>query len=581
MLSAVATSFSEYLGESLQSIFGTSDGFTFFSRLLFPILACVIVYRCVRSLLGEKSEPELWGYLYIKGIGKLPVQHWENTIGRSKSCDIVVDFPTVSRTHATLMREDDGKWYVTNLDSRGGVKVSGKEIKKRTRLANGATVSFGGINAEFVTISRIEARRQRTPVNSSLRPLNTVLLLTFFQLMTAVQLMITTDDWQSVAICFGALIVLTWGYYLLMKSIMRTGIELELLALFLSTLGMAVSAVASPAELYKQLVALLAGFGLFAGLGWYLRDLHRATSIRLYMYIAAAVLLLANLIFGTVTSGARNWIYIGSLSIQPSELVKVAFVFVGGATLDRLLTKQNLIYFIAFSGFCIVILCLLGDFGTASIFFVAFLVIAYMRSGDLATLSLICAAVAFGAALVFKFMPYILRRFAVWGHVWEDAHAQGFQQTRTMSAAASGGLFGTGPGNGWLSSIVAADTDLVFGVLCEEWGLIIALLAVASIAALAVFTVKNAGCARSSYYTITSCAAMSILVFQTILNVLGSVDILPLTGVTFPLVSNGGSSLISCWGLLAFVKASDTRRFASFANSDPNRFRVRITEEAR
>ena len=171
----------------------------------------------------------------------------------------------------------------------------------------------------------------------------------------------------------------------------------------------------------------------------------------------------------------------------------------------------------------------------------------------------------FGGLVLVTIKPYILRRFAAWGHVWEQASDGGFQQTRTMSAAASGGLIGVGPGEGWLHRVSAADTDLVFGMLCEEWGLIIALLSVACIAALAVFAVRSCRAGRSSFYTIAACAATSLLVFQTTLNVLGSVDILPLTGVTFPFVSNGGSSMLSAWGLLAFLKAADTRSNASFA----------------
>ena len=84
---------------------------------------------------------------------------------------------------------------------------------------------------------------------------------------------------------------------------------------------------------------------------------------------------------------------------------------------------------------------------------------------------------------------------------------------------------------------------------------------------------------RSSFYTIAACAAGSLLVFQTCLNVFGSVDLLPLTGVTFPFVSNGGSAMMSAWGLLAFLKATDTRENASFAiRREPQR---RLTAEAR
>ena len=250
-------------------------------------------------------------------------------------------------------------------------------------------------------------------------------------------------------------------------------------------------------------------------------------------------------------------------------------MFIGAATLDILLTKKNLAYFIGFSGVCIGSLALMGDFGTAAIFFVAFVVIAFMRSGDFSTIALICATVVFGVMLVLKFKPYVARRFAIWGHAWDDPYNLGYQQTRTMSASASGGLAGVGIGSGWLRRVVAADTDLVFGVVCEEWGLLIALIAVVCICALAAFTIKSAANGRSSFYMIAACAAVSMMVFQTILNTLGSVDVLPLTGVTFPFVSNGGSSMLSSWGLLAFVKAADTRRNASFAAARES-FKVRI-----
>ena len=217
------------------------------------------------------------------------------------------------------------------------------------------------------------------------------------------------------------------------------------------------------------------------------------------------------------------------------------------------------------AGVCIGLLGLMSDFGTAAIFFVTFLVIAYLRSGDAATLALICGGAAFGAGIIVQFKPYILSRFAAWGHAWEAASGSGYQQTRTMSAAASGGLFGMGAGNGWLERIPAGDTDLVFGMLCEEWGLVIALLAVACILTLAWFAVRASRTGRSSFYTIAACAAGSLLVFQTSLNVFGSVDLLPLTGVTFPFVSNGGSAMLSAWGLLAYLKAMDTRADASFA----------------
>ena len=94
---------------------------------------------------------------------------------------------------------------------------------------------------------------------------------------------------------------------------------------------------------------------------------------------------------------------------------------------------------------------------------------------------------------------------------------------------------------------------------------------VLAVICLAAFVVRSASVGRSSFYTIGACAAAAILMIQTVLNVFGTVDLLPLTGVTFPFVSNGGSSMIACWGLMAFIKAADTRQNASVAVRLPGR----------
>ena len=214
---------------------------------------------------------------------------------------------------------------------------------------------------------------------------------------------------------------------------------------------------------------------------------------------------------------------------------------------------------------CVGALALMGDFGTALVFFVCFLVISFMRSGSFATLFLAIGGAASAAMLVLTVKPYVAQRFATWGHAWDDPLNTGFQQVRTMSAAAAGGLFGRGAGAGWLKNVFAANTDMVFGVVCEELGLIVGLCCVLSLLLLAVFSVRSASAGRSSYYVIASCATVTIFMAQLALNVFGSLDLLPFTGVTFPFVSKGGSSLISCWGMLAFIKAGDTRSGGSFA----------------
>ena len=295
--------------------------------------------------------------------------------------------------------------------------------------------------------------------------------------------------------------------------------------------------------------------------------------------VAGIGLLAFNLLFGVEKFGARNWIQLGGVSFQPSELVKLAFILAGAATLDRLFAKRNLIFTVLFSAYCVGCLALMSDFGTALVFFVAFLCIAFLRTGDLASIVMMTAAAAFAGGLVLHFKPYVAQRFTVWRHAWEFTQTTGYQQSRTMSAIASGGLFGTGPQDGWLKHLGAANTDLVFGVVGEEFGLLPALCMAAVPVIFVVFTVRAAANARSAFYTIASSAAAAMLITQTLLNVLGSVDLLPLTGVTFPFVSNGGSAMMSAWGLLAYLKATDTRENASFAiRRGPQR---QITAEAR
>ncbi|HIZ16805.1 MAG TPA: FtsW/RodA/SpoVE family cell cycle protein, partial [Firmicutes bacterium] len=113
------------------------------------------------------------------------------------------------------------------------------------------------------------------------------------------------------------------------------------------------------------------------------------------------------------------------------------------------------------------------------------------------------------------------------------------------------------------------DTDLIFGLLCEELGIIIGLCIAACYILLLWGAIRASKNARSSYYSIAACATAGLLIFQAALNIFGSTDVLPLTGVTLPFVSNGGSSMMSCWGILAFITAVlNNRSIKDFKNKE-------------
>ena len=558
--------------------------FTTLVRFLFPILALMILIRTIHSLLTVPCLPEVWAYLTLPNGAQEPLTHWENILGRGGNSDVILNYPVVSRQHAALIRREDDTWTAYDLGSKGGVTVNGRAVADSAPVQYGDVIGLGGVETVLLPLSPEEKaqRRQRRRAYRPGSPWLGLILLTVFQVLTAVQLTISEGAGATAVIPLTFLLLtgVMWLYFLVLRACRQVGFEMETIAFFLSTLSLAVTASSNTGALLKQFLCVAMGLAGFLVLGIFLRDLDRAKKIRWLMAGAAMALAAVTLLPGVPTQyGAANWLTIAGVSVQPSELAKICYIFAGAATLERLFHKRNLGLFILLTGVCLGCLALMSDFGTAAIFFVTFLVIAYLRSGDFATLSLICGGAVFGAGIILKFKPYILSRFASWGHAWEAASTTGYQQTRTMSAAASGGLFGMGGGEGWLHNVAAADTDLVFGMLCEEWGLLIAVLAVGSIITLAVFAVRACRAGRSSFYIIAACAAGSLLVFQTCLNVFGSVDLLPLTGVTFPFVSNGGSAMMSAWGLLAYLKATDTRENASFAiRRGAHR---RLTEEAR
>lgn len=540
-----------------------------FLRYAIPVLGLLILLRCALPLMTFRREPEIWGWLNMPGGEQVPITHWETVIGRSKSCDVTVALSTVSRNHAVLTRYDDGSWTISDAGSRGGTWVNDRQVEI-CALSPTDRISIGGVEMQLQPITQKQEVRQaelRTKAASGWDSVTNLMLLTIFQCLMLLGYLLngSREDFVSILQGFGGIVLCQWLLYIFYCVIKRKSFEVETLAFFLCTIGMAALATVDPGETVKQLCAMILGVVMFLVIGWFLRDLERAKAFRYWAVAAGIGFLAITLVFGTEYYGAKNWLIIGSLSLQPSELSKVCFVFAGTSTMDRIMHKRNLILFIGYSIVICGCLALMNDFGTALIFFCAFLVIAYLRSGSVGTIALAITALGFAGVLALQIAPHALQRFSTWRHVWEDPLNSGYQQTRALMCIAAGGLFGLGPEEGLLQYVFAADSDIVFATISEEWGLLLAVMAVLSIVVFALFAMRTTRVARSCFYSIGACTAASVLVIQTILNCLGTVDVLPFTGVTFPFVSNGGTSMIGAWGLLAFIKAADTRQNASFA----------------
>lgn len=551
----------EFLGTTLTVVL-------FVLRVLIPLLSAVVLWRCFVSLRrGRRREDPVILLEEMVTHVKIPVLYWENSIGRSRSCDVVLPDHTASRDHAVLMRRESG-WLITDTNSKSGTFVNGTRAQPTLPVIPGDVIAMGSTAVMLQRANEGDFKKKRALFQWNRKipsPMGLMFTVFLIQIFLVAQLCFGgTAFVYEPLIPFGALALLEWGlYFYSMRVLHRVSFELETIGFLLSGIGVMLLAGADLKLAYTQLVAMAGGIVLFSILIPFMGNLDRVAKWRFAIGLAAVALFAVNLAFGIAAHGAKNWISIGPVTIQPSEFIKIAFVFAGASTLDRLQTTQNLTEFLVFSGICIGSLFLMRDFGTASIFFVTFLLISFMRSGSLRTVVLACSAAVLGAFMILKFKPYIADRFAVWRHVWEFSDGTGYQQTRVLSYAASGGLFGAGMGEGHLKNVFAGTSDLVFGMICEELGLVLAVVVVLCILMFSIYTKLDATRSRSTFYSIAACSAAGMLLFQTALNIFGATDVLPLTGVTLPFISAGGSSMISVWGLLAFMKASDERTYAA------------------
>lgn len=555
----------------LQSIY------LFLVRFIFIFLCALIVIHIKRRIFESKGKNDILAVLDIEnGTIRLPITSYETTIGRSKACDVVIPLPTISRQHAVLSMNEQGYWRIADTGSRGGIYVNDQELTPETKIGIHDKITMSGMSMMLKHPSTLDPKEASDMRKSQKMWITRMyqkffgpfqkegsiprifVCLNIFQILACIQLMFSTDP-KYYAVLIGSFVfvaVLPWIYMPIGAKLGITDMTAEALAFFLTTLGICTTASVLPSSLIKQDIAIVLGMVIFCVMCVVLRYLNHIMKMRKYAMILSLVILAVNIVIGSTINGQKNWIRLGGITIQPSEFVKILFVFASAATLEWLLTTKNLTLLTVYSVACIGFLVLMGDFGTALIFFFGYLVLIFMTSGDVRAIVLSCVSAGMGAMIVLRFKPYITNRFGAWRHVWEHVHDTGFQQTRALMAVASGGLLGMGAGNGTLKKVFAADTDIVFGVLVEEWGLIIAFLAILCYIFLLVAAIRSNKTARSSYYVIAACGAASMLLFQTALNIFGTTDILPLTGVTLPFISNGGSSMAASWGMLSFITAA-------------------------
>ncbi len=525
------------------------------SRWLLPLLSLAMVLLWIKGYRAFKPVKKTLARFVTREGEPTAVTVAEALIGCKKHCDVMVDDPSVEKKHALLYQQDEA-WLLSPL--QGEVFLNEKPLTKTAPVLDGDLVAFG--EREFV----FECNGLESECVSSHSPRQGGWLtacLTLFQLLLGGQLCLRFASSLSpyLPLCFGLLIAGQWGYFLIKKALGNAKMLWEVPVLYLATLGVAVCACSAPENLPKQLLCGVAGVAGSVVLTLLLK--HPKLCFHLRFPIAGLCLgvLWFTVLFGTRIFGSVNWLSVGGISFQPSEFAKIAFVTVGACTLPVVAKKPlNRWFFMAFAGAVMGALVCMVDFGAIAIFFVTMIVLLCMRLTDWKLVTGICLCAVGAGATALLLFPHIATRFSAWLHVWELAGTSGYQQTRTLIAIASGGLLGVGGGNGTLLSVSAADTDLVFGVLCEEYGQIVGLCAALCFVAFTFMALRLAKTAKTAFAAMGVCAVSAMMLFQTALNLFGSTDILPLTGVTMMFVSRGGTSLTAAFLLTAFFAAAQT-----------------------
>lgn len=285
---------------------------------------------------------------------------------------------------------------------------------------------------------------------------------------------------------------------------------------------------------------------LFAGAAL----VRRWTSWKKFAVPLAALCLLALAspwVMGTWKGGARNWIVIipNRLTIQPSEFMKPVLIVVLAAGFSNRPRFVKCLRPIAFAAACCAILLSERDLGAVLLYFLTTVLMYYAATSN-ALLTLAGLGMGAGAAVIaYHSFEYVRDRIAIWINPWSDVENTGWQLVQSLIAIGSGGLFGMGLGLGNPQNVPLYHSDFIFASISEEFGLIFAVALLAVYVVIVLRGLLTAMNARTSFHSLAAFGLVVELGLQTMLIVGGTTKLLPLTGVTLPLVSYGGSSLVS------------------------------------
>lgn len=300
--------------------------------------------------------------------------------------------------------------------------------------------------------------------------------------------------------------------------------------------------------------------------------------------VIGIVLLVLVFSLGRSVNGSKLSYTMFGLSFQPSEFVKILFIFFVAGMLYENAKLPKVAITSAIAAVFVLLLALSKDLGSALIYYVVFIAMLLVSTGKLrySVLGLGCGGVA--AVMGYQLFDHVKTRIAVWQDPWSDIDRTGYQLTQSLFAIGTGGWMGMGLGKGEPSTIPYVDEDFMFSAICEEYGVIFGILLILVYLALFVLLLKITLRTKDNFYRIVVVGISTLICIQTFLTIGGGTRLIPLTGVTLPLISNGGSSAMSTimlFGICLGVSNLPRRKHTIIHDKNGDEIELTAEEEER
>lgn len=277
--------------------------------------------------------------------------------------------------------------------------------------------------------------------------------------------------------------------------------------------------------------------------------------------VVGIVVLMSVLVLGSVTNGSKISFTIHGITFQPSEIIKILFVFFVAAMLAKSVSFYQIFVTTLFAGIHIGVLALSKDLGSALIFFVVYIVMLYIGTQKFRYLFLGLLSGALACIAGYKLFSHVRTRVLAWKDPFSVIDGQGYQITQSLFAIGTGGWFGMGLYQGSPKKIPVVEADFIFSAISEEMGCLFALFLILICITIYLMFMNIAMKMKDDFYRLTAVGLATIYGFQMFLTIGGVTKFIPLTGVTLPLVSYGGTSVFVTLVMFSIIQGIYILRF--------------------